>query len=232
MKGIQRYLVAALVLALCSGCNFYAMPVVTETFTVASSTPPDSPSAVETQSLLTDDICYGEEGTDGTVVSAVNRQLLLVPRWLREAFVQSGWSMSVVGYDIATEDYPGEFEAGTVFGSTSYSNRHIKILNTIRAASNSPIHEMGHWLDCYTQYPTLNDEDYQRIFEEENGAYRNSFGPECSWGPQEFFAEGFWCYWRSPGLLRRTCPKFYSFMENTLLVAQSNYKSVNSVKYG
>lgn len=199
-----------------------------ESITPTVTAPPDSAFVVEYRSP--DAICFCEEDAEQEVADAVNRQLLLIPRWIREAFVRSGWEMSVVGYDIATVDYEGVFEPGKVFGSTSYTNHHIKILNTLRAAANSPIHEMGHWLDHYTQYPTLNDPQFQTIYEEEGELYRSTFGPECSWGVQEFFAEGFWCYWRSPTLLRRTCPMFYEYMSTKLSEAQDVYMARNIVR--
>ncbi|WP_289743566.1 hypothetical protein [uncultured Duncaniella sp.] len=179
-----------------------------------SPLPSDSPAA------LLETLCVAEEGADAAVASAVNNTLLLLPRWVRQAFGLSGWSMKVVPYDIASADYADRFEAGNVLGSTAYKDRVIKIQNDMRAAANYPIHEMGHWLDNYMGHPTLNDSNFAAIYELEQQAYKDTFGPTCSWGVSEFFAEGFWCYWKSPRALSRACPEFYAYLENLLSDAE------------
>ena len=71
-----------------------------------SPLPSDSPAA------LSETLCVAEEGADAAVASAVNNTLLLLPRWVRQAFGLSGWSMKVVPYDIASADYADRFEIG------------------------------------------------------------------------------------------------------------------------
>lgn len=178
--------------------------------------PVDAPFAVTPLLVTADRVCYGEEGTDSSVVMSVNTSLLTLPRWIREAFLTSGWEMCVVPYDIATEDYDDQFEEGQVYGSTSYKNHTIKILNDIKAAANSPIHEFGHWLDAQLGYSSLYSDDFLQLYEDEGELYRSTFGPTCSWDAHEFIAEGFWCYWKSPRALSRACPGFYSFIETSL----------------
>ncbi len=217
------FIVSALLSTCCAGCRT-ANPATEQQDWSVPYAVEESRSPELIQRPDPDTICGGEERVNQEVVDAVNRQLLQLPRWLRQAFLKSGWSMTVVSYDIATVDYASEFEPGTVFGSTSYKAHSIKILNTMRAAANSPLHEMGHWLDSYSQYPTLNDEVYQKIYDAEGEQYRATFGPGCSWDAQEFFAEGFRCYWRSPMLLSKTCPQFYSYLESVLLEAQLTYE--------
>lgn len=188
---------------------------------VTENSPPDYPGDSPCAVISEDSICTGEEGADASVVDAANLKLLILPRWLRQTFLASGWTMVVVPYDIADQDYAGEFDTGTVLGSTSYKFHVIKIQNTKGAAAYSPIHEMGHWLDAYTGYPTLTDPEYAVIYEEESEQYRGTFGPTCSWGYPEFFAEGFWCYWHSPNALRRACPAFCTYLESKLNEAEA-----------
>lgn len=155
-------------------------------------TPTDSaPFAVDQSAVSADAICVGEEGTDSEVVDSVNKALLATPRWLRNMFVNSGWEMKVVNYDIATVDYDGKFDEGMVYGSTSYLNRTIKILNDMKASANSPIHEFGHWFDSRLGYPSFYSEGFKSIYEAESDSYKEAFGPTCSWDRHEFLAEGF-----------------------------------------
>lgn len=209
----KRLVSCLLCLCLLAGCS------TTVSKTVPESKAPDSPYAVaETilPAIEPDHLCSAQENASQDIAEAVNSQLLITPRWLRVAFCESGWKMQVVPYDIATEDYPGEFLPGDVLASTSYRDSLIKVLNQRQAAATAPVHELGHWLDSMLGYPTLNDEEYQRIYEEEGQAYRDAYGPACSWNSQEFFAEGFWCYWKSPSSLRRNCPLFYNYLTRCL----------------
>lgn len=187
--------------------------------------PEDVPFALDVPEVDATSLCYGEEGTDSTVVDAVNTTLLVLPRWVRSAFLDSGWTMCVVSYDIAVEDYGEQYKEGLVYGSTSYKYRVIKIQNELRAAANAPIHEFGHWLDAQLGYPSLYSEEFLQIFEEEGELYRSSFSPTCNWDAQEFLAEGFWCYWKSPRLLRKSCPSFHSFIESCLDSLSEGYNT-------
>lgn len=226
---MNRYLMLTiLLLLLLPGCQSH--PEHLESPLVAAT---DSPYAVriEDHTAVVDAnlICTAQEGASQEIADAVNTQLLSTPRWLREFFIKSGWSMQVVPYDIATEDYPDKFEPGAVLASTAYKAKLIKVLNERNAAANAPIHELGHWLDSILGYPTLNDVEYQRIYEAEGQSYRNTFGPSCSWDNQEFFAEGFWCYWKSPSSLRKACPQFYGYLKDCLLEVQEQCHRVNDL---
>lgn len=184
--------------------------------------PPDStPFAFSTENATADRVCIGADDVDKEVVDAVNTTLLALPRWFRSAFVESGWSMQVVSYDLATTDYEGQFEEGLVYGSTAYSARQIKIQNDIKAAAASPIHECGHWFDATLGYPTLYSEEFNLIYEKEGVVYLQAFGPTCSWNIHEFLAEGFWCYWKSPVALQKACPSLYNFIVERLSLLES-----------
>lgn len=182
----------------------------------------DTPYTSEaSEDVSVDALCQGEDD----VVESVNFTLLTLPRWVRTAFKDSGWSILVVDYDIAEVDYEGAFTAGDVLGSTAYKDREIRILDEPKAAVNAPIHEFGHWLDWVLGYPTMSDEEYLSIYEEEQDDYKTNFGPSCSWNEQEFFAEGFWCYWKSPEALKKICPKFHQYLTvnlNELKAQQSD----------
>ncbi len=187
-----------------------------------------SPYAVEPLDYSVDALCQGPE----EMSNRVNTSLLVLPRWIRLGFQDSQWSISVVDYDIATEDYEGKFMAGDVLGSTEYKERRIKILNDYKAAVNAPIHEMGHWFDWYIGFPSINSEDYLQIYEQEEQLYKDTFGPTCSWDEHEFFAEGFWCYWRSPEALKKACPEFYSYLTDQLDTAKISYTAQSNTLGG
>lgn len=226
---MNRYLMlTVLLLLLLSGCQSHSEhpegPLIAATDSPYAVRIEDPPAVVDANL-----ICTAQEGASQEIADAVNTQLLSTPRWLREFFIKSGWSMQIVPYDIATEDYSDKFEPGSVLASTAYKAKIIKVLNERNAAANAPIHELGHWLDSVSGYPTLNDTEYQRIYEAEGQSYRNTFGPSCSWDSQEFFAEGFWCYWKSPSSLRKSCPQFYEYLENCLLEVQKQHRSVSGL---
>lgn len=180
----------------------------------SEETPPSNLpySLMEPIQMDVDALCQGE----GKVVDSVNFTLLTLPRWIRKSFQDTGWSIMVVDYDLATVDYAGYFAPGDVLGSTIYKDREIRILNEPKASVNAPIHEFGHWLDWILGYPTMSGEEYLRIYEEEQDAYMTHFGPACSWNEQEFLAEGFWCYWKSPEALRKVCPQLYQYLNDNL----------------
>ncbi len=175
------------------------------------------------QSPYVDGICFTEKGADKSNASIVNKRLLAVPRWLRQAFVEDGWRIGVVSYDIAMKDYGETHEEGTVLGSTAYGEKMIKILNTSRAATYSPVHEFGHWLDAFVGFPTLNSKIFNKVWEEEGETYFQSYGPQCEWNIHEFFAEGFCIYWSSPVSLQKNCPQFYNFLKEVLERAEVKY---------
>lgn len=210
-KRTYAIIVIVVSLLVLSACG--SPPVIQQNDGGAIIVQPDTPYAVE-QPIVgeVDALCQGYS----KVVNDVNFSLLTLPRWIRSAFRNSGWQLKVVDYDLATVDYEGEFAEGDVLGSTAYRDREIRILDEPKAAINAPIHEFGHWLDWYLGYPTMSDEEYLLIYNEEQEQYRSSFGPTCSWSEQEFFAEGFWCYWKSPESLKKVCPQFHGYLANKL----------------
>lgn len=168
-----------------------------------------------------DNLCTAEEGADIQNAVQVNKVLLAIPRWIRTAFLDLGWKMVVVPYDIATADYSDQYPAHTVRGSTVYREKTIKIQNE-NSASVSAIHEMGHWLDSFNLYPTLNDDDLIQIIKEERDSYNSVIGSAGS-TEMEFFAEAFSVYWKSPKLLYKAAPKFYKYLNALLKKDKENY---------
>lgn len=211
-RKIFAMFLTVLVLSGCSGQQVIQVP------TNVSARPgvSDSPYASVTKTISPDSLCQG----DSEVAGAVNQTLLTLPRWIRQAFTDSGWEMLVVDYDLATVDYAGQFQEGDVLGSTAYKDRQVRILDNAKAAINSPIHEFGHWLDWLVGSPSMYDNLYLDIYASEAESYREAFSPVCTWNEQEFFAEGFWCYWKSPEMLKKVCPKFHSFLSDLLREAK------------
>lgn len=210
-----KLLVILLVMFVLSGCGEQRHHQVS-TSPPSGSEVPDSPYASVARDAQPDDLCQG----DSEVADAVNQTLLTLPRWIRQAFIDSGWEMLVVDYDLATVDYAGQFKEGDVLASTAYKDRQVRILDNTKAAINSPVHEFGHWVDWLVGFPSMYDKVYLDIYAGEAEDYREAFSPVCAWNEQEFFAEGFWCYWKSPEMLKKVCPEFHSFLSDLLKEAR------------
>lgn len=157
-------------------------------------------------------VCKGR-GVSKNIVDLVNKQLLLIPSDLLEDFSRSGWSMIATEEDLNDKFYEGEFDA--VYGSTSYDNHEVSIANSVEAATDAPLHEFGHWLDWYLNYPS-GSALFQSIYEEENKQFYSRFGLHMHWDEKEFFAEGFDKFFTDRLKLETASPKLYSYMADTL----------------
>ena len=86
---------------------------------------------------------------DGTVdnsnIHIVNSELKKIPESIMEQFQKNGWHIYVTDTDINQKFYQGKYS--TVLGTTQYADKKIYIANTSQAATESTIHEVGHFVD-------------------------------------------------------------------------------------
>ena len=86
---------------------------------------------------------------DGTVdnsnIHIVNSELKKIPESIMEQFQKNGWHIYVTDADINQKFYQGKYS--TVLGTTQYADKKIYIANTSQAATESTIHEVGHFVD-------------------------------------------------------------------------------------
>lgn len=153
--------------------------------------------------------CKKDGKVDDTFADIINQQLSLLPENLQSAFVQDGWSVYVTDKDIAQTYYKGEFDH--VMATTNYEELRILIESRQDAAYESPIHEVGHWMDYYLDFPSTTDE-FAAIYDSDKSSFITAYHSQCIDNELEFFAEGFWQYIVDPDRLLKETPGLYRFI--------------------
>lgn len=150
--------------------------------------------------------CQKDGNVDDGIVDIVNQQLALLPSYIQDAFVRDNWAVYVTDQNIGQTYYAGKYSQ--VMATTNYEEQRILIESRLEAASESPIHEIGHWFDFYVGFPSYLEE-FSAIYQAESAAFIRAFGSDCVRDEQEFFAEGFWQYIINPGKLQSVSPTLY-----------------------
>lgn len=158
------------------------------------------------------DLCKGDGANKG-IIDTVNKQLLLIPEKYRDLFQSSGWTMVATNEDLNEKFYDGVFNS--VYGSTSYDTHIVYIQNNMNAAEDASLHEFGHWLDWYANYPSQNDV-FKEIYDSENQDFYKEFDLSMHWDEKEFFAEGFDRFYTDRLKMETVAPKLYSYMADIL----------------
>ncbi len=146
---------------------------------------------------------------DDGIVAIVNQQLALLPPYLQDAFVREGWGIYVTDKNIGQTYYKGKYNQ--VMATTNYEEQRILIESRSDAASQSPIHEIGHWFDFYVGLPSYTD-TFKSIYQSESASFIRTYGSDCVRDEMEFFAEGFWQYIIDPGRLKAASPGLYQII--------------------
>lgn len=153
--------------------------------------------------------CQKDGNVNDIFVDIVNQQISLLPENLQSAFVQDGWSIYVTDKDIAQTYYKGEYDQ--VMATTNYEELRILIESRQDAVYESPIHEVGHWVDYYLDFPSTTEE-FAAIYDSDKSMFINAYHSQCINDELEFFAEGFWQYTINPNQLQNVSPKLYQFI--------------------
>lgn len=153
--------------------------------------------------------CQKDGNADDGIVAIVNQQLALLPPYLQDAFVREGWGIYVTDKNIGQTYYKGKYNQ--VMATTNYEEQRILIESRSDAASQSPIHEIGHWFDFYVGLPSYTD-TFKSIYQSESASFIRTYGSDCVRDEMEFFAEGFWQYIIDPGRLKAASPGLYQII--------------------
>ena len=129
------------------------------------------------------------DGVDTYYVDRVNVWLAYVPENIKAAFVNRGWHVYVTRMNLAATFFP---QFNSVQGATLY-NEGIIYVEDRESATDSVVHEMGHFLDTQCGTPSLSSE-FADIYNAEVGTFKAGIpNPGCVRDPMEMFAETF--YW-------------------------------------
>ena len=109
--------------------------------------------------------------------------------------------------------YQGKYS--TVLGTTQYADKKIYIANTSQAATESTIHEVGHFVD-YSNGFLSDQEKFKELYLSEVRIYIKAYDAVCVRDRKELFAEVFWQYLTNPSKLQLETPGLYFYMKNTL----------------
>lgn len=154
---------------------------------------------------------------DGTVdnsnIYIVNSELKKIPESIMEQFQKNGWHIYVTDADINQKFYQGKYS--TVLGTTQYADKKIYIANTSQAATESTIHEVGHFVD-YSNGFLSDQEKFKELYLSEVRIYIKAYDAACVRDRKESFAEVFWQYLTNPSKLQLETPGLYFYMKNTL----------------
>ena len=167
---------------------------------------------IESESITSCSICEND-GVDEYWVDCVNQQMNLLPDFLLQKFVNSGWHMDVTSKNLDETYYGGQF--GSVMGCTSYDEQVIHIEDRDNAVKEAPIHEFGHWLDYINGFVT-NSNEFMDIYYAETDAFKSAFHVTFYYNNKELFAEGFWKYYTDANTLQSCCPRLYTFIKNVV----------------
>lgn len=154
---------------------------------------------------------------DGTVdnsnIHIVNSELKKIPESIMEQFQKNGWHIYVTDADINQKFYQGKYS--TVLGTTQYADKKIYIANTSQAATESTIHEVGHFVD-YSNGFLSDQEKFKELYLSEVRIYIKAYDAVCVRDRKGLFAEVFWQYLTNPSKLQLETPGLYFYMKNTL----------------
>ena len=112
-------------------------------------------------------IVVGEPGADPDVVNYANQYWNnMVPSWLKQRFVNEGWHMIVSAIPLNIRYNC----SGSVAGVTDPAQKTIFLDNRKYAVKRSMIHELGHFIDLVSGWPSGSYE-FQLIFQAEKDKF-------------------------------------------------------------
>jgi uncharacterized protein YraI len=113
-------------------------------------------------------IVKGEKGTADVTKLANDYWNRYVPYWLKAKFVSSGWEI-IVSSTSLSQRFNYDF---SVAGVTSASRKTIYIDNRRSAVSRCLVHELGHFVDAVSGYPSRGDA-FKDVFLKESSKYKD-----------------------------------------------------------
>jgi uncharacterized protein YraI len=145
---------------------------------------------VSTNQTAVAGIAESKAGAGQDWVNKANQRLALVPENIKASFVNNGWHLYVTGENIAQTYFGGAYSS--VRGATSTDGKFIVVETRSEAVKTAPIHELGHYLDCTTGWPSTTAE-FTDIYNAEIGTFKSQItNAGAVRNQQEFFAEIFY----------------------------------------
>jgi hypothetical protein len=152
---------------------------------------------------------------DGNVadkyVKKVDKQLNKLPDKVVKKFKSSGWTIAVTDKNLAKTYFNGVYSS--VRGVTIYSQKTILIEDRDAAVDNSPLHEMGHYVDFISGMASKTSE-FKSIYKEECNTFKKNIPNASSVRDEmEFFATIFCYYYKDSA---KCTPKAKAYVEQII----------------
>ncbi len=123
-------------------------------------------------------------------IKAVENEISRLPKKIIDAFYKTNWSISITNEDISKKYFNGVYN--NVRGVTVTGSKMIIIQNKINSIQASVIHEYGHYLDWYSNFPSSSQE-FKKIYNEEVSTFKAQIpNASCVSNEREFFAHAFY----------------------------------------
>lgn len=147
-------------------------------------------------------------GIDTSIVDYVQTQISALPDIYERAFVDLGWVVYVVDWDIASNVFDGLYNS--VAGVTLTVPKEIYLEDRISAVEIATVHEFGHFVDYMygdnnSRHSTAEFMDIYRKEAKGSGFYDT---------PMEWFAELFSEVYVSPNTTKSVCPEGYAYIKS------------------
>lgn len=155
----------------------------------------------------------GSASTDE--IEQLQKEISKVPEWISQRFIDCGGVIYLSERPLSDVFSDLDPKDGAI-GVFSPTNKAIWIYNSETSIEDATIHEYGHFLDSSLDRVSKS-EDFQACYEMEKQAFllidQNKYHIESA---QEYFAETFELFIKSPRKLKRSCPATYEFFKSLI----------------
>ena len=164
----------------------------------------------EEKTFLVDQLITSEGGVSSEDVNSLSQVVAKVDSKVLQAMVNTNWQICLTGSDIASSYTNGEW-GSKIRGITIYDLRTIYI--EPRAILDTPIHEIGHFILWYLDFPVDSDEFYDIYYDEVETFKSRIINPGCVSSVDEFFCESFYYMYEDSSLCT---PRVVDFIQRNL----------------
>ncbi len=149
------------------------------------------------------------ENATSSILKTAESEISRLPQNVLNSFINDGWTINITNDNIASKYFGGSYS--NVMGATKMDSKQIIIQNKKSCVQASIIHEMGHFIDNYFDYPSLSDEFWE-IYNSEIDTFRSRIPNSSAIRDElEFFAHTFYYSVKDPS---KCTPMALQFVEN------------------
>lgn len=149
------------------------------------------------------------ENATSDILKTAESEISRLPQNVLNSFINDGWTINITNDNIASKYFGGSYS--NVMGATKMDAKQIIIQNKKSCVQASIIHEMGHFIDNYFDYPSLSDEFWE-IYNSEIDTFRSRIPNSSAIRDElEFFAHTFYYSVKDPS---KCTPMALQFVEN------------------